>query len=101
MPDSTERAHDPRSTRQKLEAHFAALVQGLDADTDGYKPEDRALKVTKLLAFMDERLDTSEADLAAMERFVRFCLHELTEDKMQPVRKAVRLYTEQIRRNSL
>jgi hypothetical protein len=83
----------------RLEEHFAGVVGKLNIGEKGHKVEDRALKVTKLLSFMDERGDDSEADLRAMKRFVEFCLQELTEDEMQPVRKAVRLFTEHIRRN--
>ena len=91
--------HRRRETAEKLEEHFARVVFKLDSKEDGYKPEDRALKVTKLLTFMDERTDDAEVALQALEQFVKFCLRELTDKEMQPVRKAVRMFAEELRRN--
>jgi hypothetical protein len=102
-PESVQERRDRErrsETREKLEEHFHKVVQDLSPEEKGYKSEDRALKVTKLIAFMEERADRTEASLRAMAGFVRFCLRELTEEEMQPVRKAVRMFTEELRRSN-
>lgn len=66
--------------------------------SDEAKVEDRMLKLCKVLEFLREDEDDITPQLDAMKRFASFCVRTLTEDEMPPVRKAVRLFLDNLKR---
>jgi len=102
-PPSTSRDRSRRTAerlRRSLEKRLARLVKASEADDDNGRIEDRMLKLCKVLEFL--RADSSDLDcqLRTLERFTAFCLTALCDEEMDPVRKAVRMFMEQIRRES-
>ena len=56
------------------------------------------LKVCKVLEYLRAGEDDLDAQLAAMKRFAGFCIRTLSEDEMTPVRKAIRLFLDDLKR---
>ncbi len=101
-PWDVVQAEDPgQRLRRRVEERLLALADAMDGDEPDPKLEDRMLKLCRVL----DHLPTDEADidsqLAWARQFVTFCLHNLTEDEMPPIRKAVRLFLDDLKeRNS-
>lgn len=78
----------------KLEGRLERLI---DSDVNAAKIEDRALKICKLLDLLRAG-DDPRWQLEAMRDFAAFCLRNLSEEEMRPVRRAIRLFIDDIRR---
>ncbi|MCD6416729.1 MAG: helix-turn-helix domain-containing protein [Planctomycetes bacterium] len=84
--------------RRKLQRRLEQLVDGAEEDMKDQKSEDRMLKLCRILEYLDEDEDDPRAQLVAMERFAEFCVQNLSEAEMGPVRKATWLFLEELRR---
>jgi hypothetical protein len=88
--------------RSQLEAHLARLVrQTLNADKRG-RPrgpalEDRMLKVCRVIEHFDPDTDDPTVQLAVLKGSVAFCVRTLSEPEMPPLRKALRLYLDDLK----
>lgn len=83
---------------RRLEERLAVLVEKSEASPNDPKLEDRMLKVCKVLEYLRAGEDDLDAQLAAMKRFAGFCIRTLSEDEMTPVRKAIRLFLDDLKR---
>lgn len=92
--------HQCRADRlcRRLEERLERLIEEAEAAGDGARLEDRMLKVCRVLEHLRGDHDELRAQLEAMKRFASFCTRTLTEGEMAPVRKAVRLFLEHLRR---
>jgi len=90
----------PDELVSRLEGRLARLIEASDGAADEAKLEDRMLKVCKVLESLRAGRDDLTAQLRAMNRFAAFCLSALSEDEMPPVRKAVRLFMDSLKRES-
>jgi transposase-like protein len=80
---------------RKIEERLARLIETGDNDA---KTEDRMLKLCKVLECLRADEDDLDAQLAAMRKFARFCVRTLCEEEMTPIRKAVRLFLDELQR---
>lgn len=85
--------------RHMLEQRLADLVARSAEEPDKPGAEDRMLKVCKVLEFL-RGADDLEAQLRAIKGFAAFCVQALSEDEMAPVRKAIHLFLEKLRREN-
>ncbi len=92
--------HQCRADRlcHRLEERLERLIEADDSKSDGTRLEDRMLKLCRVLEHLRGEQDELRAQLEAMKRFAGFCTRTLTEQEMGPVRKAVRLFLEELRR---
>ena len=56
------------------------------------------LKICRVLEHLRDDGDELTACLKAMERFGTFCARTLVEEEMTPVRKAVRLFLDELKK---
>jgi AcrR family transcriptional regulator len=84
---------------RRLEKLFADDEAAPDAERDP-KLIDRALKLCKLREALRAGPDDVSTGLTAMSRFVRFCLVHMTEDEMPPIRRAVTLFIDELKREN-
>jgi hypothetical protein len=82
---------------RKLEERLARLIEAGDPAKDA-RLEDRMLKLCKVLESLRASQDDVAPQLEAMKRFASFCVRTLSEDEMSPVRKAIRLFLEDLRK---
>jgi len=82
----------------KLERRLAKLVENEDEKAEPARIEDRMLKLCKVLDYLRAGRDDLTGQLEAMRGFAAFCLQNLPEPDMDPVRKAIRLFVEQLRK---
>jgi hypothetical protein len=99
--DAGQTESPSRRLRRRVEERLLVLADAMDGDEHDLKLEDRMLKLCRVL----DHLPTDEADIdsqfAWIRQFVTFCLHNLTEDEMPPIRRAVRLFLDDLKeRNS-
>ncbi|NLW49843.1 MAG: hypothetical protein GXY85_03245 [Candidatus Brocadiaceae bacterium] len=87
----------PAELRARLERRLAALVDEGDEPEKG--AEDRMLKICRILEFLQGAQDL-DAQLRVVRDFAVFCLQALTEDEMQPVRKAIHMYLDKLKREN-
>jgi hypothetical protein len=83
---------------RRLEGRLAVLIEQSEAAPDDPKLEDRMLKICKVLEYLRAGEDDLDAQMAAMKRFVSFCVRNLSEAEMPPVRKALRLFLDHLKR---
>jgi len=88
--------------RLKLQQHLAALIDEAgkrkDKGRERYPTlEDRMLKTCRIIENLTPDTDDPAVQLAVLKRFAVFCVHHLTEDEMGPVRKAVRLFLDDLK----
>jgi hypothetical protein len=95
-PDTPATAGDLRTL---LEQRLADLVQRSIQEPDKPGAEDRMLKVCKVLEFL-RGADDLEARLRGMKDFAGFCVQTLTEDEMPPVRKAIHMFLDKLKREN-
>ncbi len=86
-----------RLTR-RLEERLEELVGKSEEAPNDPKWEDRMLKLCKVLEFVRSADDDLTPLLAAMQKFAAFCVRTLPEAEMAPVRKAVRLFLDHLKR---
>ena len=85
----------------QLEMHLAALMREALWPRKKGRPryptyEDRMLKVCRVMEHLRPDSDDLTAQLEVMRGFARFCVRTLSEDEMGPVRKAVRLFLDDL-----
>ena len=88
--------------RSQLETHLAELVrQALNAENKGRARyptfEDRMLKVCRVIEHLNPDTDDPGIQLAVLRGFVAFCVRTLSEAEIGPVRKALRLYLDDLK----
>ena len=83
---------------RKLEERLERLIEAGETAKDGARLEDRMLKICKVLEHLRAGRDEVGAQLSAMKRFAAFCLRTLSEEEMSPVRKAIRLFVENLKK---
>jgi hypothetical protein len=94
-------APDPPKDRaelcRRLENRLALLVVEAEKDLKDAKVEERFLKLCRVLESL--RSDTADLDaqLEAMRRFADFCVRELTEEEMAPVRGPIRQFVDYLK----
>jgi len=79
----------------RLQERLERLIGGTEDDPE---LEDRALKVCRLLEHLRADRDNLNAQLGAMHAFASFCLQTLPEEEMAPVRRAIRMFVDQLRK---
>lgn len=93
---------EPRSLTDRLCRRLEERLEGLIEKSEGKKPdprlEDRMLKICKVLEYLRGEDNDLSAQLRAMKRFATFCVQTLSEEEMTPVRKATRLFLEDLKR---
>lgn len=85
---------------RRLERRLEHLTRSCGKKTDDSPDVDEMLKVCKVLEFLRAGRDDPAAELRAMNRFALLCLRELSEEEMAPVRKAISLFVEELRKQS-
>ena len=87
--------------RNQLETYLAELVAEATraSKKDDPRPtyEDRMLKVCRIIETLSPGGDDLSPQLAAMKAFATFCVRRLPESEMAPVRKAVRLFLDDLK----
>ncbi len=84
--------------RALLERRLADLAkQGADGK-EAAAAEDRMLKICRVLDHLQDEGSQLDALVDATLRFAKFCRRNLSEDEMGPVRKAVRLFVEHLKK---
>ncbi len=86
--------------RALLEQRLADLAKqddGTDAKAAAAS-EDRMLKICRVLDHLQDEGSQLDALVDATLRFAKFCRRNLSEDEMGPVRKAVRLFVEHLKK---
>jgi len=102
-PGHDAAAPSPRPTTADLHAlleqRLADLVACSVAEPEKPGAEDRMLKVCRVLEFLRED-DDLETQLRTVDDFASFCLETLTEEEMRPVRKAIHMFLDKLKRES-
>jgi hypothetical protein len=83
---------------RKLHRRLEALVERGGADPEARGLEDRMLKLCRVLDYLRKGRDDLTERLRALKSFAAFCLRNLTEEEMDPVRKGIRLYVDELKR---
>jgi transposase len=98
-PSAPSRSDEPLSRRLccKLEERLARLVEQSELADEDARLEDRMLKICRVLDSLRAG-DELTARLEAIKRFAAFCVRTLPDEEMTPVRKAIRLFIEELRR---
>ena len=97
-PEPDRAAPSAERLRRKLEERLERLIEESEADQGNARLEDRMLKVCKVLEFLRGEGDDIAGQLEAMDGFSDFCVRTLSEGEMTPVRKAVRLFLDELKR---
>jgi len=102
-----EQARRNRPLTQRLSEQLEARLEKLFEDEESkdeqkHDPKfaDRALKLCKLIEALRAGPDEISASLIAIMRFIRFCLITLTEEEMQPIRRAVALFIDDLKQEN-
>lgn len=82
----------------RVEGLLEQLIDESDVEQKSANLENRMLKLCRVLEHLRERRDDLEGQLAAMQRFGAFCARNLPEEQMRPVRRAVRLFLDDLKR---
>ncbi|MFW6189048.1 MAG: hypothetical protein ACOC7T_01325 [Planctomycetota bacterium] len=92
-------AEGPAYVRARLHQKLERMADGLAGDAEGEEVElaDRMLKVCRVLEDLPEQGAGLEGLLQAMRRFMDFCLQRLPEEQTPPVRRAVRMFVENLK----
>ncbi|MFW6189893.1 MAG: helix-turn-helix domain-containing protein [Planctomycetota bacterium] len=91
-PNSADRLY------RRLQERLERLIDESDTDAKSANLENRMLKLCKVLDHLREQRDDLEGQLRAIKRFGSFCARRLPEDEMAPVRKAIRLFLDELKR---
>jgi hypothetical protein len=88
--------------RSQLQTHLAELVrQALNAKNKARARyptfEDRMLKVCRVIEHLNPDADDPMVQLKVMQGFAAFCVRTLSEQEIGPVRKAVRLFLDDLK----
>jgi len=63
----------------------------------GRSPEGRMLDVCRVMERLHPDTDDPTIQLAVLKEFVAFCVRTLSEEDMGPLRKAIRLYLDDLK----
>lgn len=85
---------------RRLEARLERLVEENGDDVASSRLEDHMLKICKLLELLRSNTGDLQGQLTAMKSFAAFCVRNLPEEQMAPVRRAVRLFLDELRRDN-
>jgi len=86
----------PGTVRGRLQRRLEHLVE--TAPEDDPRAEDRMLKICRVMDLLRADADDPGVQLAALERFAAWCLRNLSDAEMAPVRRAVHRFMDQLRR---
>jgi transposase len=95
-PRTRTRAGTDALCRQ-LQDRLERLIQRSEEDLDDAKIEERMLKVCRVLESLRGEAADLDAQLELTKRFAAFCMRNLSEQEMDPVRKAIRLFVDNLR----
>ncbi|MFO8008602.1 MAG: helix-turn-helix domain-containing protein [Candidatus Brocadiia bacterium] len=99
-PPAPARRHNgtsPAEMRADLERHLADLVALQGTDQGDGKLEDRMLKVCRVLDHLRDEEDDVGAQLRGLKRFAAWCVRHLSEQDMEPVRRAIRRFLDELK----
>lgn len=100
-PDESPTDRVCRVLEQRLDRAIDELSGCEPAAAEAAKLEDRVLKLCKVIEAMRHGRDDIGLQLSAIDRFADYCLQNLTEEEMQPVRTAISMFLEDLRRENL
>ncbi len=95
--------HRPAPSRRhdlvrELEESLADLVGRMGTEDEDARLPDRMLKLCRVIDFLRDDSDDPTCALQTMERFAAFCMDRMTEEEVAPVRRAVSMFVETLRR---
>ena len=82
---------------RRLEQRLALLIERAEDDLDDAKVEERFLKLCRVLESLRGDAADLDAQLEAMGRFADFCMQNLTEEEMAPVRGPIRQFVDSLK----
>ena len=83
--------------RRRLQDRLERLIELSEDDLDDAKIEERMLKVCRVLESLRGEAADLDAQLELAKRFAAFCMRNLSEEEMEPVRRAIRLFMDNLR----
>jgi len=88
--------------RARLYRHLEVLLRAAETRKKQARApyptlEDRMLKVCQVIKHLSPDCDDLMAQLLAMKEFADFCVRTLSEEEMGPVRKAVRMFLDELK----
>ena len=88
--------------RARLYRHLDVLIEAAESrrkQTRARYPtlEDRMLRVCQVIEHLAPDSDDLTAQLLALQKFAAFCVRTLSEEEMGPVRKAVRMFLDELK----
>jgi hypothetical protein len=87
---------NPEALRARLRERLDYLVAQSELNPDDPKIDDRMLKVCRVLEHLQDDADL-DAQLETIRRFAAFCVRNLPESTVQPLRSAIRLFVEDLK----
>lgn len=84
----------------KLQERLVKLVESDEEESDPKRLEDRMLKICRVLKELREDRDVIGQQIDAVHSFGAYCLRTLSEDEMQHVRRAIRLFLDDLKREN-
>lgn len=96
-PDRVMNALDKRFGRMVAELES----EGGDESVLKSRYEERLLKLLKVIDLYRDIQGDPAAALSVMEGFVRFCVRNFPEDKLEPIREAVESYLGHLKRKDV
>jgi len=84
----------------QLMERLARLIEAGDDPEhaeDAARLEDRMLKVCRVLEHLKSDHIDLEQQLVGLKRFAAFCMRNMTEQEMEPVRRAIRQFLDEMR----
>jgi len=91
------RSVDRAALCRRLEARLARLIERAEDDLEDAKVEERFLKLCRVLDSLRGDAADLDAQMEAMKRFADFCMQNLTEDEMAPVRGPIRQFIDYLK----
>ncbi len=84
----------------KLQERLEDLVESGEEESGSARVEDRMLKICRVLDYLRSDRDPVGEQLRAMKAFAAFCLRTLNEEQMRPVRKAIRMFLDDLKKEN-
>ena len=88
---------DRAEVLRRLERRLALLVEQAENDLSDAKVEERFLKLCRVIESLRGDAAELDAQMEAMKRFADFCVQNLTEDEMAPVRGPIRQFMDYLK----
>ncbi len=82
---------------RRLEHRLALLIEQAEDDLSDAKIEDRFLKLCRVIDSLRSDSADLDAQMEAMGRFADFCMKNLTEEEMAPVRGPIRQFLDHLK----